>query len=796
MSVIPYKTPFKVIGQNVIRVDMVSKCTGTSLYTGDMEFPGMLEGMVLKSAYAHARINSIDTAAAEKLPGVVCTVVGKRDEKTLPPKALSNAYYPLASTAGEVFFAGQGVALVAAETRQVAEEALKLIEVDYTLLPAVYDPKEALQPNAPVLHPEYQNSIPTLWPGFNRLPNIAPSPFGNIISRKGQDLKQAHKGPASTKADTEQGKKEADIILSAEYTGSAAAHCQIEPHQAVARWDNDELTIWASIQDTHAVAGSVSGVLGIPQNRIRVIAQWVGGGFGGKNGDSAALIAIYAAALSKKARRPVRLVLQPDENTILPHHSCGPFYYNATGGITKDGRPTFLDTVFTVNNGGVSGALLNAAYPVGEAAAAVYRYDSIYCEAWPVWCNLNLSGQMRSYGDAEGMLCSEQFIDEMLEKINADPVEWRKKWADRPGAPCTLRLSWAEFAGGNYAALIDKVANAFGWKNKWKGWKAPTAVIGPKRRGVGCSLSMHITGAMPDRGMVKINPDGTVEILVGLMDIGQGIKSAGAQCVAEVLGVRYEDVRPCVSESLYTSIGGSVYASRGTPNAIGASVSAAWDARKKLMDIAAVNLKTVVDQLDIGDGKVFIKSDPTKFQKIGDIARSRSGIIGEAWENWPYLNPDGFPLAERECAVGMCEVEVDTETGKIDVLNFVCAADCGNAINPDVCVGQIEGGIVFGLGFAMHGELVYDKAHQGMVMNASPVDCRIPTFLDLPDITPILHQDPADAPTCQFNAKGIGEGTNVPVAPAIANAVYNACGIRLRNHPFTPDKVLKALGKI
>ena len=792
----PYKTPLKVIGKNVTRVDMVPKCTGTALFTGDIEFPGMLEGMVLKSPYAHARINSIDTGAAEKLPGVVCTIVGKRDDSILFPRILSNAYYPLASTAGEVFFAGQGVALVAAETKQVAEEALKLIQVDYTPLPAVYDPKEALQPDAPVLHPEYQKVLPTLWPGYSRLPNIAPSPFGNIISRKGQDLKQAHKGQTATKADIEQGKKDSDIIHSANYTGSAVAHCQIEPHQAVAKWDNDEVTIWGSIQDTHAIAASVATMIGIPLNKVRVIANWVGGGFGGKNGDSAGVIAIYAAALARKARRPVRLVFLADENIAMPHHSCGPFYYDVTGGIKNDGRPTFVDTVFTVSNGGVGTALLNAAYPVGEAAAAVYRYDSVYVEGWPVWCNLNLSGQMRSYGDAEGMMCSEQFIDEMLEKINADPLEWRKKWVDRPGAPCTLRLAWAEFAGGNYAALIDKAAATFDWKNKWKGWQASTGVKGPRKRGVGCALSMHITGAMPDRGLVKINPDGTVEILMGFMDLGQGMKSAAAQCVAEVLGVRYESVRPCVSDSLYTSISGSAYASRGTPNAIGAAVNAAWDARKKLLSIAAANLKTTEDQLDIGDGKIFLKSDPSQFQMIGDIARSRSGIIGEAWERWPYLNPDGFPLAEKECAVALCEVEVDTETGKIEVLNFVCAADCGNAINPLVCVGQIEGGIVWGLGFAMHGALVYDKAHQGVVVNASMVDCRIPTFLDLPDVIPILHQDPADAPTCQFNAKGIGEGTSVPVAPAIANAVYNACGARLRHHPFTPDKVLQALGKI
>jgi xanthine dehydrogenase molybdenum-binding subunit len=472
-------------------------------------------------------------------------------------------------------------------------------------------------------------------------------------------------------------------------------------------------------------------------------------------------------------------------------------YYDTTGGITQDGHPTFLDSVVTVSNGGVGDALLNAVYPAGEAAVSVYKYDSIYCEAWPVWTNLNISGSRRSYGDAEGMFCSEQFIDEMLEKIDADPVEWRSKWAEEPGGLCTLRYTWTEFAGGNYPLLIQKASDTFDWKNKWKGWKVPTAVNGSKKRGIGVALSMHITGQTMHRGLVKINPDGTVEVLSSLMEVGQGIKAACCQSVAETLGVSYDQVRPALSMSQYAPKGGGVAASQGTPNAIGAAVLAAKDAKRQLFEIASANLGVSIDDLDIGDGKVFVKDDPTKFQTLAAIANKRWGVIGQGWEPWPWISKTtGLMLAEKSLAVCMAEVEVDTDTGIVTVIKMVNAADCGQIINPNAVEGQLYQGVIYGLGYGMYGELIYDKTHEGVIVNADPLNYRVPTILEAPEITNIIHSDPADAPTCQYGCKGCGEGTNVPIAPAIGNAIYNACGIRLRDHPFTPDKVLAALGKV
>ena len=510
------------------------------------------------------------------------------------------------------------------------------------------------------------------------------------------------------------------------------------------------------------------------------------------------LVMIYAAALAKKAGRPVRVLQDIDEMNTWNHHSIGPVYFDMTCGVKKDGTPTFIESTVTTNVGGVQSGGIYASFPA-NAATGVYRYGSVYTEAWPVWCNLTLSGSRRSFGDAEGMMNSEQFIDEVIEKTGLDPAEWRKKWSERPGGPTIDKLIWYTLAGGNYPALITKAGEAFGWKDKWKGWGVPTAVNGPKRRGVGCALSLHLTGGNQGEQwcMVRINLDGTVEVVSAGVDCWQGLHSAMCQCVADVLGVRYEDVRKTVPNSRYTPYGGGIGASRGTPKIIGGAIKAAFDARRQLFELAAGPLRVKVEDLDIGDGKVFVKADPTKFQTIASLSTSVERIWGVSARTGAKIDPvTRIGIYEKSLAALFAEIEVDTETGKIDVLKMVSCDDCGIAINPDAVEAQIYGAAMFGLGFGLYGSLYYDKAHEGIVVNASALDYKIPTFLEEPDIVPIIHEDPADAPTTPLGMKGMGEGANVPVGPAIGNAFYNATGVRMRRHPWTPDKVLEALGKI
>ncbi|MDA8124936.1 MAG: xanthine dehydrogenase family protein molybdopterin-binding subunit [Deltaproteobacteria bacterium] len=765
---------FNVIGQRVVRKDQVAKATGTAQYTVDVQFPDTLHAVTLKSPHAHARINDIDTSEAEKMPGVRAVLCYK--SKVIVPGATGGYLFDLYVMPDKVVnFPGQVVAALAAETKALAEEAIKLIKVDYTPLPAVFDPREALKPGAPLIHPEMREKRPDLPD------NVAPSDYLYRQSR----------------GDLDKGKKDAAVTAAAEYTVLPESHYRPETNNVIARWEGDQLKFWVTSQGVHMAKGVVCKALNLPETNVTGYTPWVGCGFGGRF--AAHQMAIYAAALAKMTGRPVRIATEVDENQVINTHSMGPHYYSTKGGIKKDGTPTFLESVFHCNVGGIVDGGYTGVYPVSEAALAVYNYESCAVENFPVWCNLNPSGARRSYGGAEGMFCSESFIDEMLEKIDADPVAWRLKWAQKTGDPVTIRLEWGELAGCNYAALIKKAAAAFRWQERWKGWRVPTFVKGSKRRGIGIALGMHVTGdPTSERGLVRINTDGTVDAISQGCDIGQGIRSAMCQCVAEALGVKFEQVRVSAGDTSFNPMGQGVRASRGTPLVIGAAIKAALDAKRQVLEAAAPMLQAKPEELEWRQGKVFLKSDPAKFIPFFQVAMKACGFIGTATEFAPKINPATKKKLLEKSNVAMCaEVEVDIETGGVRLLDAVLAGDCGVAINPDAVRQQMDGSIIFGLSFGMHGQLIYDKSHNGVVLNASPNDYKIPTFLEYePNFQSIIHEDPADAPTYMFNLKGVGEGACIPVAPAIANAIYNACGARVRHHPITPEQVLKALGKI
>lgn len=767
----------KVLGQDHIKKELELKITGKAIYAGDIDLPGMLECRVLKSPYAHAKILSIDTTEAEKLPGVK-GVVTARDSGLIRPEPFANMagthadYYVLPPEA--VYIAGEQIAAVAAETEEIARQALKLIKVEYKPLPAVFDPLEALKPDAPVIYPD--------------LPDNRASLFGTT------DI-------SLTKGDVGQGFQAADLILESRYQWPTTAHAPLEPYQTVARWQGDQLTLWLATQTVWEAADSISRRLGIPANRITVINPWVGGAFGSKVGENHLVLACIAAALAKKTGQPVRSLLEMDEQFIMSHHNCGPGYYDVKGGIKlKDGQPVAKDTVVYVNDGGHAHGI---GVPVAfESGANVYQFDNIQVTVHPALCNLNISGHKRSFGDAEGMFCSEQFADELAEAAGMDPLAWRMKWAVRPGDPTASFLWWGELAGGNYPALMRKAAAEFGWQEKWRGWKQPTAVKGAKRQGIGMALSMHLTGGYgASTSLVRINNDGTVDVNCTAEDIGQGIKSAIAICVAEVLGVGYEDVSVSQDNTAYNPRGGGVFGSRGTPLNVGASIAAAKNAKAILLERAARLLEAKQEELALEGGRVFVKEQPDRGKTIGEIAGADEfdelGICAQGKEKSGAFNPEtGKMLLEKSLAAAFCEVEVDTETGGVEIVKIVLVCDCGVVINPGTCLGQIDGGLIQGLGNALYEDLIFDKHHQGLIINANFPDYKIPTFPEFGDFKGIVHSDPADAPTCQFNAKGMSESTVVPIAPAIANAVYNATGARVKTGPLTPARVLEALGTI
>ena len=758
-----------ILGRDHTKKDIVLKVTGKAEYIADIRLPGMLECRILKSPYAHARIMNIDISEAEKLPGVRAVITHKDILPSHPFRTGSrNEFYTLPPE--EVYMTGEQVAAVAAETKETAEDAIKLIEVKYEPLPAVFDPLDALKPDAPVIYADLpDNRIPVMFPTTN------------------------------TRGDISQGFNEADIILESRYHWPTLAHCPLESYQTIARWEGDNLTVWISTQTLWDVHGYISVALEIPESKITVINKWVGGGFGGKYGVSQAMLACIAAILAKKTGRPVRSLLEMDEQFIISHHACGPGYYTTKGGIKKDdGRPVAIDTTVDITLGGHACHEPVAVCVTNQAPVNVYNYDNVKVTSNPVYCNINMAGPKRSYGDAEGMFCSEQFADEMAEAAGMDPIEWRKKWCNRPGDPLS---QFSELAGGDYITLMTKAAEAFEWDKKWKGWRTPTAINGAKKRGLGMALSMHTTGGGTSGTLVRINTDGTVDVNCSAEDIGQGIKSATAMCVAETLGVRYEDVSVSEDNTKYNPRGGGVYGSKGTPTNIGGSINAARNARAILLERASVLMEVNQEDLDVGNGKVSAKNNPEKSMTIGSIAGSRkfggAGIYVYGQETSSHKNPDtGRTMTEKSLAAMCCEVEVDTETGKVDVLELIMVCDCGQAINPEVIIGQCDGGIIQGLGSALYEDMIFDENHEGIIINPTFTDYKVPTFPEYAKFTPVFHSDPADAPTTPLNVKGMGESTIVAVAPAIANAVYNAIGVRIKSGPITPDKVLEALGKV
>lgn len=759
----------RVLGTDRPRTDSVLKVTGQAKYLADMDFPDLLECQILKSPYAHARIVHIDTSKAEQLPGVR-GVLTYKDVPQAPLRAHSSPHHTYRVLADQVYYVGEQVAAVVAETREVALDALQLIDVTYEELPAIFDPEEAMQPGARLMYPDMPD-------------NLAPSNFPIETSRN----------------DIDKGFAEADVVLHSRYTGGVQAHNCLETHGTICRWEGDQLTVWTSTKFIWSILDKVCELMRLPETQVKVITPTVGGDFGGKAGHIEAMQAVLCAIFAKRTGRPVRLQFTREEELALTHHSVGPFTYAIKGGVKRaDGRPTAVDLVLYSNQGAHNISGLEAPY-LGSGAVGVYKFDSCRFVGYPAYCNLNMSGSRRGYGDPEGFWGSEQFMDELAEAVNADPFEWRMQWAIRQGDPTVTRLVWGEFAGGDYQLLLRKGADLFDWKNKWRGWGKPSAVDGPRRRGVGVALGQHLTGVNSEHAAVRVNVDGSIEIFSHAGEVGQGLRTAMPMCIAEVFGVSPDIIRISEPNTSVVPRGFGIYASRGTPVVIGAAIKAAHDARKQLLERAAQMLSVSVDDLEMSDGLIFPKDDPDKALTLQKVATAfgRIGVYGFGFEEVPHKNPKtGQPLWEKSNGALFVEVEVDVETGVVTVLNAVSTADAGVVIHPELARAQVDCGVVWGIGYALYEDELYDIHNQGRVMNVQMLDYKIPTFLDLVESETVVFSDASHAPTPPMNVKGLGENSMVPVAPAIGNAVYNAIGVRIRDMPITPAKILKALGAI
>ena len=753
---------FNVVGTRPIRHDGNDKVTGRARYSADITLPRLLHGKILRSPHAHARIKSIDASRALALPGVEAVVtaadfsqprgrIADLGEGAMAnPKWISNNC--LASE--KALYKGHAVAAIAATSLHLAEHAISLIDVDYEVLQGVTDVLEAMKDDAPVLHERLANlENANIRPGGLRDDDDTEKAT-NISNHFFFEL-----------GDTDQGFKDADIVVEREFRTATVHQGYIEPHSATAMWGEDgKLTIWCSSQGHFQIRDLTGLVLGVPVSQIKVIPMEIGGGFGGK---TVIYLEPVAAVLSKKTGRPVKVSMGRAEVFEATGPTSGS-YIRVKIGANKEGMITAADITMMYEAGGFPGSPINQAC---QCVMTPYNIANGRIEGYDVVVNKPKAAAYRAPGVPAAAFAAESVIDEICEKLGMDPLEFRTKNASKEGSrripgPVLQKVGYLE----TLAAAMDT-----------EHYKTP--LEGPNR-GRGVAAGFWFNGTGPACATASVNADGTVSLIEGSPDIG-GSRASMAMQVAEVLGLPAEDVHPTIGDTDsvgYTSLSAG---SGATFKSGWACYEAATDIKQQLIQRAARIWDVSPDDVEYTDGVASHKSDSelklTFKQLAGRLIGTGGPVVGRG-----NVNPAGVG---NSFAVHIVDVEVDPETGKVAVLRYTALQDVGKAIHPSYVEGQIQGGVVQGIGWALNEEYVYNKS--GVMDNSSFLDYRMPTSLDLPMIDTVIVE--IANPGHPFGLRGVGEVCIVPPMGAMANAIYNAIGVRMDVLPMSPGNVLEAL---
>jgi len=753
---------FNVVGTRPIRHDGNDKVTGRARYSADITLPRLLHGKILRSPHAHARIKSIDASRALALPGVEAVVtaadfsqprgrIADLGEAAMAnPKWISNNC--LASE--KALYKGHAVAAIAATSLHLAEHAISLIDVDYEVLQGVTDVLEAMKDDAPVLHERLANlENANIRPGGLRDDDDTEKAT-NISNHFFFEL-----------GDTDQGFKDADIVVEREFRTATVHQGYIEPHSATAMWGEDgKLTIWCSSQGHFQIRDLTGLVLGVPVSQIKVIPMEIGGGFGGK---TVIYLEPVAAVLSKKTGRPVKVSMGRAEVFEATGPTSGS-YIRVKIGANKEGMITAADITMMYEAGGFPGSPINQAC---QCVMTPYNIANGRIEGYDVVVNKPKAAAYRAPGVPAAAFAAESVIDEICEKLGIDPLEFRTKNASKEGSrripgPVLQKVGYLE----TLAAAMDT-----------EHYKTP--LEGPNR-GRGVAAGFWFNGTGPACATASVNADGTVSLIEGSPDIG-GSRASMAMQVAEVLGLPAEDVHPTIGDTDsvgYTSLSAG---SGATFKSGWACYEAATDIKHQLIQRAARIWDVSPDDVEYTDGVASHKSDSelklTFKQLAGRLIGTGGPVVGRG-----NVNPAGVG---NSFAVHIVDVEVDPETGKVAVLRYTALQDVGKAIHPSYVEGQIQGGVVQGIGWALNEEYVYNKS--GVMDNSSFLDYRMPTSLDLPMIDTVIVE--IANPGHPFGLRGVGEVCIVPPMGAMANAIYNAIGVRMDVLPMSPGNVLEAL---
>ena len=761
----------RVVGKNVRKLDGVKLVTGQPCFTDDVHLPGMLYGKILGSPHAHAELEKIDVSKAKALPGVHAVLT----HHDVPRVAISTAgqNHPEPSPWDhfildrKVRHIGDRVAAVAAETPEIAERALKLIKVKYKVLPAVFDPEEAVKSSAAVIHDEPE------------------SHGADDFSRNLAAVIHVEVG------DVEVGFRKADVVVENEYRVPRIQHCSIETHVSIGYLDDDRrLVMRTSTQVPFHTRRQMATALQIPEARIRLIKPRIGGGFGGKQ---EMVLEDITGALVLAAGRPVRMELTRTEEFSMARSRHAQVLRMKTG-AAKDGRLVANELRVVADTGAYGGHAMTVQANTGAHPLPVYPAENIRYHCEVAYTNLPPAGAMRGYGTPQGIFAFENQMDELAERIGMDPLEFRMKNCIQKGQedPISRVLSEGKAAGRQIEddGLIETMrrgAERFGWSEARKPGRAGARNGGRIRRGVGMACALQgngIPGIDWGAATIKINDDGSFNVLVGAADIGGGADTVIGQMVAETLGVDMEQVIVYSGDTDRTPFDVGAYASSTTVVSGEAGRKAAAEVRAQVLQTAGELLEARPEDLIIENGEVRTS--------VGGTVSLREVALHSLYEEKHQIAATSShvaPMSSPPYSTQFAEVEVDTETGCVKVLRMVAAVDCGRCIHPLLAEGQVEGALQMGLGYALTEEMQFDR--KGVPVNSTLLDYKMFTASDMPQIDVIMVERYNEAGP--FGAKAVAEVPTNPPAPAVANAIYHAVGVRIRDLPITPEKVLSAL---
>ncbi len=749
-------TANSVIGTSVARHDLPGKLTGEAKYTGDMSLPDMLYGKIVRSPHPHARIVSINTSSVDALPGVraVLTPFNVPEGRLAPD-------VPILDRVAR--YVGDEVAAVAADDEDLAEYATGLIKVEYEPLSFVTTAREAMKPNSAPVHPG-----------------------GNLVGGEPLTL---------TRGDVDEGFDQADRVFSMSFSTPAHSPAPLEPRAAVAAWEGGRLTVWKTSRGVHADRLSLASALGIDRDNVRVVGATLGAGFGGKDESR---LSVIAAELARRTGKPVKIEATREEEFVAgrKRHSTET---TVKVGVKSDGTITAIHATTLMDTGAYLASGPGVVRRAGQAALYLYRCANVRYDGYLVYTNQPSAASYRALGAPQGHFALEVTMNHIADELRIDPLEFRIRnhvgiegQAGERVTPANEIIDTQPIEGGipfssnGLRECLESGAELFGWNDRQA---VNSRSAGHIKKGSGMSMFIYRGGpGGRSSARVRLNADGSVQLIAGLMDVGEGSTTVMAQIVAEALGVSYDSVRVTFGDTADTPEAPITAGSTATFSTGTAAKQAAEALKTKILNAAAASLLHDADGLNIVDGSV-VDAD-------GEVRMQLSEVAANVGEN--VLDADASVMpGSRDHIVNsfgahFAEVEVDTETGNVRVVRYVAAHDSGRILNPQLATNQVEGGVSQMLGFTLSEEMLTDP-HSGVTLNASLLEHKSPTVKEYPPIQ-VIFADVVD-PIGPFGAKALGEPPSVGPAPTIINAIYDAIGVRITSLPATPDKILDALSR-